>query len=213
MQINMAYLIIGGLFLAVFLLTFLFIEKKKPEDLEAQFAQMQPPVPRTEVVQPDTAEEWPKEREFRRWLGVLYQDNPMKIDTIVADVRRVLAADGIAGFMPQEVAAIGAGEEVDGMHAFGVDWKDGETFTAYADDMAARFRFVLEWPQDAQNMPPAELMKAAYPQFSAKNAVLYNADTDGDYYFLMIVPKRDGEEFAEVSAAWGLNIRTADQPY
>lgn len=213
MQINMAYLIIGGLFLAVFLLTLLFIEKKKPQDLEAQFVQMQPPVPRTEVVQPDMSQEWPKEREFRRWLGVLYQDNPMKIDTIVGDVRRALISDGIGGFEPQAVAAVGAGEEVDGKHAFGVDWKDGETFIAYADDMAARFRFALDWPEEKKNALPVELMQTVYPQFLAKNAVLYNAQTDGDYHFLMIVPKRDSEEFEEVSAAWGLNIRTADRPY
>lgn len=213
MQINMAYLIIGGLFLAVFLLTLLFIEKKKPQDLEAQFVQMRPPVPRTEVVQPDMSQEWPKEREFRRWLGVLYQDNPMKIDTIVGDVRRALISDGIGGFEPQAVAAVGAGEEVDGKHAFGVDWKDGETFIAYADDMAARFRFALDWPEEKKNALPVDLMQTVYPQFLEKNAVLYNAQTDGDYHFLMIVPKRDSEEFEEVSAAWGLNIRTADRPY
>ncbi|MDO5059039.1 MAG: hypothetical protein Q4D82_03745 [Neisseria sp.] len=214
MQINMGYLIIGGLFLVIILLTFLFIEKKKPQDLEAQFAQMPPPAPRTEVVQPEETAEWPYERAFRRWLGVLYQDNPRKIDTVVADVRLSLANEGIAEFSPAEVAAIGAGEEVDGAHAFAVDWKDSESFIAYAEDMAARFRFALQWTDGQRDTAlPEELMQAVYPQFLAKNAVLYNAETSGDFYFLMIVPQRDSEEFEELSTAWGLNIRTADKPF
>lgn len=203
--------LVAGLFAATIMIALMF--RKKDDDAPAPVAE-RIPVPPLEQQAPRNTQPTDGERAMREWLLVLYRDNPMKIDRIVEDIAARLRAQGLDAehFPPQQVVAVGAGEQVDGAHAFGIDWKDGETFAAYADDMAARFRFTLQWEgTDRHRDAPDALMRHVHPQFAARNAALYHAETDGDYYFVLIVPKRDEQELLAASAKWGLRIRPADQ--
>ncbi|MCP2040088.1 hypothetical protein L1281_000668 [Neisseria sp. HSC-16F19] len=150
---------------------------------------------------------------FRRWLAVLHGD-----DADAAALERayyeVLDMDTAVPMPPQEALCPAVAEVLDPAYAFAVDWKDGDSFAGYADDMAARFGFALDWDGlDVQDELPEALMPVAYRQFLAQGAVLYNADTDADFYFLMIVPTGRRAAFEAASAAWGLNFRTADMPF
>lgn len=150
---------------------------------------------------------------FRRWLAVLHGE-----DADAAALERAYYAaldmDSAAPIRPDDAINFAVAEVLDPAYAFAVDWKDGESFADYATDMAARFGFVLDWDGlDVQEELPEALMPVAYRQFWAHGAVLYNADTDGDFYFLMLVPEERSAAFEAASAAWGLNIRTTDRPY
>ena len=150
---------------------------------------------------------------FRRWLAVLH-GNDADAAALERAYYEVLDMDTAVPMPPKEALSPAVAEALDPAYAFAVDWKDGGSFAAYASDMAARFGFVLDWDGlDAQEELPEALMPVAYHRFLAHGAALYNADTDGDFYFLMIVPAERRAAFEAASAAWGLNIRTADMPY
>lgn len=207
-----ALMLIGLLFAVTIAIALMFMNKRDEEGAPVEERVPLPPITQgTPVAQPGKSE-----TDFRNWLSVLYQDNPRHIDAVVADVAARLRKRGLAAgdFSAEAVIAIGAGEEVDGAHAFAVDWKDSQSFIAYAEDMATRFRFTLSLPQEMRrSASPAELMAAVYPQFLSRNAVLYNAHTGADFYFLMIVPKRDSEDFERAAQQWGAEIRNADKPF
>ncbi|WP_373741678.1 hypothetical protein [Neisseria sp.] len=213
MKITFGMIIVAILFVVVILVAFMFTGKKN-EETPAQKPSPKPlPQPQGEVPAAVVDE---REKLFRNWLSVLYQDNPRGAEGIVSDIRRNAPSEGIVQniFHPENIISPFGGNEMDADHAFAVDWKDSDSFIAFADKMAARFRFSLAWTeQDKTEAMPPELMKKAYEQFAQRKAVLYNAETGGDYYFLMVVPKRDSEDFEAASKQWGVEIRPADQPY
>lgn len=160
---------------------------------------------------------------FGRWLQVLHGEG---VDVAALDraYARALHDCGDSGapphwpgdtaILPEDAVGFTVAEVVDPAYAFAVDWKDGETFADFAADMAAHCGFVLDWgDEDPQAALPETLMPLAYRQFLAHGAILYNAQTHADFYFLMQVPLERSVEFEAASAAWGLDIRTADRPY
>ena len=194
----MKYMMIFGL-LAVFLL--LLLKRRRPQS----DVQTLPPPQHTAAA--DAA-------AFRHWLAVLYRDQPQDVDAVYQGVAAELVAEGETDWQPENITHFGTGELLDAQLAFLVDWKDGESFIDWTAEMAARFGFQLVWT--AQNKDadlPETLMQAAYAQFLAHGAVLYNTATGGDYYCLAIVPQADSADFEAASQQWGLAVRTADQPY
>ena len=194
----MKYMMIFGL-LAVFLL--LLLKRRRPQS----DVQTLPPPQHTAAA--DAA-------AFRHWLAVLYRDQPQDVDAVYQGVAAELVAEGETDWQPENIIHFGTGELLDAQRAFLVDWKDGESFIDWTAEMAARFGFQLVWT--AQNKDadlPETLMQAAYAQFLAHGAVLYNTATGGDYYCLAIVPQADSADFEAASQQWGLAVRRADQPY
>ena len=194
----MKYMMIFGL-LAVFLL--LLLKRRRPQS----DVQTLPPPQHTAAA--DAA-------AFRHWLAVLYRDQPQDVDAVYQGVAAELVAEGETDWQPDNIIHFGTGELLDAQRAFLVDWKDGESFIDWTAEMAARFGFQLVWT--AQNKDadlPETLMQAAYAQFLAHGAVLYNTATGGDYYCLAIVPQADSADFEAASQQWGLAVRRADQPY
>ena len=194
----MKYMMIFGL-LAVFLL--LLLKRRRPQS----DVQTLPPPQHTAAA--DAA-------AFRHWLAVLYRDQPQDIEAVYQGVAAELVAEGETDWQPENIIHFGTGELLDAQRAFLVDWKDGESFIDWTAEMAARFGFQLVWT--AQNKDadlPETLMQAAYAQFLAHGAVLYNTATGGDYYCLAIVPQADSADFEAASQQWGLAVRRADQPY
>ncbi len=194
----MKYMMIFGL-LAVFLL--LLLKRRRPQS----DVQTLPPPQHTAAA--DAA-------AFRHWLAVLYRDQPQDVDAVYQGVAAELVAEGETDWQPDNIIHFGTGELLDAQRAFLVDWKDGESFIDWTAEMAARFGFQLVWT--AQNKDadlPETRMQAAYAQFLAHGAVLYNTATGGDYYCLAIVPQADSADFEAASQQWGLAVRTADQPY
>ncbi|WP_274584785.1 hypothetical protein V6667_07265 [Neisseria leonii] len=205
-----ALVLIGILFAVTLMIALMFMNRRDGGGAPVDERVPLPPITRGEPVPARQSE---SEQAFRAWLAVLYQDNPRHVDAVVADVAARLRKRGIAAgeFPAEDVIALGAGEAVGGEHAFAVNRDDGESFSAYIRDMAARFRFDLA--DGTSHAPLPERMRAVYPQFLARNAVLYCAKTDGGFYFLMIVPKRDSEDFVRAAQLWGAEIRPADQPF
>ena len=194
----MKYIIIFGL-LAVFLL--LLLKRRRPQS----DVQTLPPPQHTAAA--DAA-------AFRHWLAVLYRDQPQDIEAVYQGVAAELVAEGETDWQPENIIHFGTGELLDAQRAFLVDWKDGESFIDWAAEMAARFGFQLAWTAQNQDADlPETLMQAAYAQFLAHGAVLYNTATGGDYYCLAIVPQADSADFEAASQQWGLAVRRADQPY
>lgn len=194
----MKYMMIFGL-LAVFLL--LLLKRRRPQS----DVQTLPPPQHTAAA--DAA-------AFRHWLAVLYRDQPQDVDAVYQGVAAELVAEGETDWQPDNIIHFGTGELLDAQRAFLVDWKDGESFIDWAAEMAARFGFQLAWTAQNQDADlPETLMQAAYAQFLAHGAVLYNTATGGDYYCLAIVPQADSADFEAASQQWGLAVRTADQPY
>ena len=195
----MKYMMIFGL-LAVFLL--LLLKRRRPQpDVQTL------PSQRHTAGAGDAA-------AFRHWLAVLYRDQPQDIEAVYQGVAAELVAEGETDWQPENIIHFGTGELLDAQRAFLVDWKDGESFIDWTAEMAARFGFQLVWT--AQNKDadlPETLMQAAYAQFLAHGAVLYNTATGGDYYCLAIVPQADSADFEAASQQWGLAVRRADQPY
>ena len=195
----MKYMMIFGL-LAVFLL--LLLKRRRPQpDVQTL------PSQRHTAGAGDAA-------AFRHWLAVLYRDQPQDIEAVYQGVAAELVAEGETDWQPDNIIHFGTGELLDAQRAFLVDLKDGESFIDWTAEMAARFGFQLVWT--AQNKDadlPETLMQAAYAQFLAHGAVLYNTATGGDYYCLAIVPQADSADFEAASQQWGLAVRTADQPY
>ena len=194
----MKYMMIFGL-LAVFLL--LLLKRRRPQS----DVQTLPPPQHTAAA--DAA-------AFRHWLAVLYRDQPQDVDAVYQGVAAELVAEGETDWQPDNIIHFGTGELLDAQRAFLVDWKDGESFIDWAAEMAARFGFQLAWTAQNQDADlPETLMQAAYAQFLAHGAVLYNTATGGDYYCLAIVPQADSADFEAASQQWGLAVRRADQPY
>ena len=194
----MKYMMIFGL-LAVFLL--LLLKRRRPQS----DVQTLPPPQHTAAA--DAA-------AFRHWLAVLYRDQPQDIEAVYQGVAAELVAEGETDWQPENIIHFGTGELLDAQRAFLVDWKDGESFIDWAAEMAARFGFQLAWTAQNQDADlPETLMQAAYAQFLAHGAVLYNTATGGDYYCLAIVPQADSADFEAASQQWGLAVRTANQPY
>ena len=194
----MKYMMIFGL-LAVFLL--LLLKRRRPQS----DVQTLPPPQHTAAA--DAA-------AFRHWLAVLYRDQPQDVDAVYQGVAAELVAEGETDWQPDNIIHFGTGELLDAQRAFLVDWKDGESFIDWTAEMAARFGFQLAWTAQNQDADlPETLMQAAYAQFLAHGAVLYNTATGGDYYCLAIVPQADSADFEAASQQWGLAVRTADQPY
>ena len=194
----MKYMMIFGL-LAVFLL--LLLKRRRPQS----DVQTLPPPQHTAAA--DAA-------AFRHWLAVLYRDQPQDIEAVYQGVAAELVAEGETDWQPENIIHFGTGELLDAQRAFLVDWKDGESFIDWAAEMAARFGFQLAWTAQNQDADlPETLMQAAYAQFLAHGAVLYNTATGGDYYCLAIVPQADSADFEAASQQWGLAVRRADQPY
>ena len=194
----MKYMMIFGL-LAVFLL--LLLKRRRPQS----DVQTLPPPQHTAAA--DAA-------AFRHWLAVLYRDQPQDVDAVYQGVAAELVAEGETDWQPDNIIHFGTGELLDAQRAFLVDWKDGESFIDWTAEMAARFGFQLVWTAQNKDVDlPETLMQAAYAQFLAHGAVLYNTATGGDYYCLAIVPQADSADFEAASQQWGLAVRTADQPY
>lgn len=210
---NTAYLIIAGLFVATLLIALMFTGNKRSK--EPEMVEERVPVPPMEGQSPRVMQRSESEKHFRTWLSVLYQDSPYQIDSIVEDVARELRADGfVSGEFPVEyVMSFGVGS-LAANHAFAVYRIDGDSFIAMIGEMAKRFRCEVVWSeQERESVNIDECMKTAYAQLFEHNAVLFHAKTDDDYYFFAVVPKRDAEEFVQVSERWGMIVRTADQPY
>ena len=92
-----------------------------------------------------------------------------------------------------------------------MDWKDGESFIDFIADIADRFNAKLAWSEEQmEEALPDQLALAAYPVLLAAGAVLYSAQTGGDYYTFIAVPQQDAADFEHASEQYGLQIWRAD---
>ncbi len=151
---------------------------------------------------------------LNRWLTVLC-DPELDAEAIEQHWRSVQGFPAHGLPTPADFIDFSVNDVLPPAYAFAVDWKDGESFADYADDMAARFGFRLQWPPhaDPEQTMPETLMQLAYPQFRQHGALLYDAQTDGDYYCVMLIPAERQTSFEQASRQWGLAIRTADEPH
>ena len=160
----------------------------------------------------EEADDESAEALFRQWLGVIYRDKPEEVDAIIANLEE---NDG-----DEEELDFGSIIESffllhnnlnDTEHLFSVDWKDGESFIDFITDIADRFNAKLEWSEEQMEEGlPDQLALAAYPVLLAAGAVLYSAQTGGDYYTFIAVPQQDAADFERASEQYGLQIWRAD---
>ncbi|SUC09802.1 Uncharacterised protein [Pasteurella canis] len=72
----------------------------------------------------------------------------------------------------------------------------------------------MNWiSKNLEEDPPEELMQIAYEFLSPKGVVLYNAETEGDYYCLIAILESQRETFELASQKWGISVRDANQPF
>ena len=160
----------------------------------------------------EEADDESAEALFRQWLGVIYRDKPEEVDAIIANLEE--NADD------EEELDYGSIIESffllhnnlnDTEHLFSVDWKDGDSFIDFIADIADRFNAKLEWSEEQMEEGlPDQLALAAYPVLLAAGAVLYSAQTGGDYYTFIAVPQQDAADFERTSEQCGLQIWRAD---
>lgn len=91
---------------------------------------------------------------------------------------------------------------------FAVDWRDGDSLTAYAQDVAGRFGITLQWhvPNRKNSTPDALL-----PQFAAQiaeHAAVYSLHTGGDYYYIAVADRNQAAQCERIAAQWQLDCDT-----
>ena len=89
--------------------------------------------------------------------------------------------------------------------------KTGKALSTLLPTSPDRFNAKLEWSEEQMEEGlPDQLALAAYPVLLAAGAVLYSAQTGGDYYTFIAVPQQDAADFERASEQYGLQIWRAD---
>ena len=160
----------------------------------------------------EEADDESAEALFRQWLGVIYRDKPEEVDAIIANLEENADDEEELDFGSIiESFFLLHNNLNDTEHLFSVDWKDGESFIGFIADIADRFNAKLEWSEEQmEEALPDQLALAAYPVLLAAGAVLYSAQTGGDYYTFIAVPQQDAADFERASEQYGLQIWRAD---
>jgi len=160
----------------------------------------------------EEADDESAEALFRQWLGVIYRDKPEEVDAIIANLEENADDEEELDFGSIiESFFLLHNNLNDTEHLFSVDWKDGESFIGFIADIADRFNAKLEWSEEQMEEGlPDQLALAAYPVLLAAGAVLYSAQTGGDYYTFIAVPQQDAADFERASEQYGLQIWRAD---
>jgi len=160
----------------------------------------------------EEADDESAEALFRQWLGVIYRDKPEEVDAIIANLEENADDEEELGFGSIiESFFLLHNNLNDTEHLFSVDWKDGESFIDFIADITNRFNAKLEWSEEQMEEGlPDQLALAAYPVLLAAGAVLYSAQTGGDYYTFIAVPQQDAADFERASEQYGLQIWRAD---
>ena len=160
----------------------------------------------------EEADDESAEALFRQWLGVIYRDKPEEVDAIIANLEENADDEEELDFGSIiESFFLLHNNLNDTEHLFFVDWKDGESFIDFIADIADRFNAKLEWSEEQMEEGlPDQLALAAYPVLLAAGAVLYSAQTGGDYYTFIAVPQQDAADFERASEQYGLQIWRAD---
>jgi len=160
----------------------------------------------------EEADDESAEALFRQWLGVIYRDKPEEVDAIIANLEENADDEEELDFGSIiESFFLLHNNLNDTEHLFSVDWKDGESFIDFIADIADRFNAKLEWSEEQMEEGlPDQLALAAYPVLLAAGAVLYSAQTGGDYYTFIAVPQQDAADFERASEQYGLQIWRAD---
>ena len=162
---------------------------------------------------------------FRHWLDVIYRDRPETVGIIIENIHQDLIEEDEDGENNTQEenneTAVFKNLLTEGFilhnnledyaHLFSVDWKDGESFIDFIADIADRFNAKLAWSEEQmEEALPDQLALAAYPVLLAAGAVLYSAQTGGDYYTFIAVPQQDAADFEHASEQYGLQIWRAD---
>jgi len=160
----------------------------------------------------EEADDESAEALFRQWLGVIYRDKPEEVDAIIANLEENADDEEELDFGSIiESFFLLHNNLNDTEHLFSVDWKDGKSFIDFIADIADRFNAKLEWSEEQMEEGlPDQLALAAYPVLLAAGAVLYSAQTGGDYYTFIAVPQQDAADFERASEQYGLQIWRAD---
>ena len=160
----------------------------------------------------EEADDESAEALFRQWLGVIYRDKPEEVDAIIANLEENADDEEELDFGSIiESFFLLHNNLNDTEHLFSVDWKDGESFIDFIADIADRFNAKLEWSEEQMGEAlPDQLALAAYPVLLTAGAVLYSAQTGGDYYTFIAVPQQDAADFERASEQYGLQIWRAD---
>lgn len=164
------------------------------------------------VLPEEEADDGSAEALFRQWLGVIYRDKPEEVDAIIANLEENADDEEELDFGSIiESFFLLHNNLNDTEHLFSVDWKDGESFIDFIADITNRFNAKLEWSEEQMEEGlPDQLALAAYPVLLAAGAVLYSAQTGGDYYTFIAVPQQDAADFEHASEQYGLQIWRAD---
>ncbi len=199
------------------LLALLFFRKNgsqaAPSDKsDALLGHTEPAVLPEESEYSEEADDESAEALFRQWLGVIYRDKPEEVDAIIANLEENADDEEELDFGSIiESFFLLHNNLNDTEHLFSVDWKDGESFIDFIADIADRFNAKLEWSEEQMEEGlPDQLALAAYPVLLAAGAVLYSAQTGGDYYTFIAVPQQDAADFERASEQYGLQIWRAD---
>lgn len=199
------------------LLALLFFRKNDsqtaPSDKsDALLGHTEPAVLPEESEYSEEADDESAEALFRQWLGVIYRDKPEEVDAIIANLEENADDEEELDFGSIiESFFLLHNNLNDTEHLFSVDWKDGESFIDFIADIADRFNAKLEWSEEQMEEGlPDQLALAAYPVLLAAGAVLYSAQTGGDYYTFIAVPQQDAADFERASEQYGLQIWRAD---
>ena len=199
------------------LLALLFFRKNgsqaAPSDKsDALLGHTEPAVLPEESEYSEEADDESAEALFRQWLGVIYRDKPEEVDAIIANLEENADDEEELDFGSIiESFFLLHNNLNDTEHLFSVDWKDGESFIDFIADIADRFNAKLEWSEEQMEEGlPDQLALAAYPVLLAAGAVLYSAQTGGDYYTFIAVPQQDAADFEHASEQYGLQIWRAD---
>lgn len=199
------------------LLALLFFRKNgsqaAPSDKsDALLGHTEPAVLPEESEYSEEADDGSAEALFRQWLGVIYRDKPEEVDAIIANLEENADDEEELDFGSIiESFFLLHNNLNDTEHLFSVDWKDGESFIDFIADIADRFNAKLEWSEEQMEEGlPDQLALAAYPVLLAAGAVLYSAQTGGDYYTFIAVPQQDAADFERASEQYGLQIWRAD---
>lgn len=200
------------------LVALLFFRKNGPQAApsdksDALLGHTEPAVlPEESEYSKEEADDESAEALFRQWLGVIYRDKPEEVDAIIANLEENTDDEEELDYGSIiESFFLLHNNLNDTEHLFSVDWKDGESFIDFIADIANRFNAKLEWSEEQMEEGlPDQLALAAYPVLLAAGAVLYSAQTGGDYYTFIAVPQQDAADFEHASEQYGLQIWRAD---
>ncbi|UAX42831.1 DUF6630 family protein [Pasteurella canis] len=119
-------------------------------------------------------------------------------------------------WQPNELLHFGLSEYLpNDTELFFIDWRDSDEFIWHINKIIEHHALEnMNWiSKNLEEDPPEELMQIAYEFLSPKGVVLYNAETEGDYYCLIAILESQRETFELASQKWGISVRDANQPF